>query len=357
MNLQGMPIPAVDFNPPVYVCPRAGKDFVLDGNIDKPFWKDIPFTDDFLDIEGSHMPVPRFATRAKLAWDDENLYIAGLLMGNEIWANQTERDSVIFRDNDFEIFIDPDSDTQQYYEFEMNALNTVWDLLLTKAYRDLGKPVNCFDIHGLKTAVHINGELQSLDSSNVSWSVEVVIPFASICECTPESALPKAGDFYRLNFSRVQWNTYLADKKIKKVTRPGSEQPLPEDNWVWSPTGVINIHYPELWGFIFFAPEGYTGTYEIPEIERVKWELRKLYYAERLYFDRRGRYTDNEKELLAVLDRFSPIKANKTVKPLGYSYAVTPHCFEISCKGPDGEDVSIFADGKIKVYTKEKEED
>ena len=31
----------------------------------------------------------------------------------------------------------------------MNALNTVWDLLLTKAYRDGGSPVNSFDIKGM----------------------------------------------------------------------------------------------------------------------------------------------------------------------------------------------------------------
>ena len=55
-----IPIPAVDFKPPVYICRRATKPFQLDGNINKPFWEDAPFTDAFLDIEGSHMPVPVF---------------------------------------------------------------------------------------------------------------------------------------------------------------------------------------------------------------------------------------------------------------------------------------------------------
>lgn len=63
-----IPIPAVDFQPPVYICRRATKPFHLDGNINKPFWEDAPFTDAFLDIEGSHMPTPRFLTRAKMLW-------------------------------------------------------------------------------------------------------------------------------------------------------------------------------------------------------------------------------------------------------------------------------------------------
>ena len=113
-----IPVPAVPFAPPVYTCRRAKKPFELDGNINKPFWEDAPYTDEFLDIEGSHMPLPRFVTRAKMLWDDENLYVAAVLDGDEIWGHQTERDSVIFLDNDFEIFVDPDSDTYHYYEFE-----------------------------------------------------------------------------------------------------------------------------------------------------------------------------------------------------------------------------------------------
>ena len=117
-----IPIPAVGFAPPVYVCRRASAPFTLDGNLNKEFWANAPFTELFQDIEGPHMPAPRFPTRAKLLWDDENLYIGAVLDGDEIWGTVTGRDEVIFHDNDFEVFIDPDSDTQQYYEFEMNVL-------------------------------------------------------------------------------------------------------------------------------------------------------------------------------------------------------------------------------------------
>lgn len=45
-------------------------------------------------------------------------------------------DCVIFQDNDFEVFINPDGDNCMYYEIEINALGQVWDLLLPKPYRN-----------------------------------------------------------------------------------------------------------------------------------------------------------------------------------------------------------------------------
>ena len=53
-------------------------------------------------------------------------------------ARSTKKNQVIFHDNDFEVFIDPDGDNHNYYEFEMNALNTMWELTLVKPYRDGG---------------------------------------------------------------------------------------------------------------------------------------------------------------------------------------------------------------------------
>ena len=85
MSKINIPIPAVDFQPPVYVCRRAAGEFTLDGRLDKPFWENAPWTDAFLDIEGSHMPLPRFLTRAKMLWDDENIYFGAQLDGDEIW--------------------------------------------------------------------------------------------------------------------------------------------------------------------------------------------------------------------------------------------------------------------------------
>ncbi|MCK7480520.1 MAG: carbohydrate-binding family 9-like protein [Candidatus Moduliflexus flocculans] len=58
----------------------------------------------------------------QMLWDDSYFYIGAYLEEPHLWATLTERDSIIFQDNDFEVFIDPDGDTHNYYELEMNAL-------------------------------------------------------------------------------------------------------------------------------------------------------------------------------------------------------------------------------------------
>ncbi|MDF2870448.1 MAG: carbohydrate-binding family 9-like protein [Anaerocolumna sp.] len=346
-----IPIPAVGFNPPIYHCRRAVEPFTLDGRLDKPFWEAAPYTSPFIDIEGGHMPVPRFRTQAKMLWDDENLYIGARLEGDEIWGTVDKRDAVIFQDNDFEVFIDPDSDTQQYYEFEMNALNTVWDLFLPAAYRDKGNAINGYDIHGLRTAVFLDGCVNDPTASNKSWSAEIVIPFASIIECLPHKRAPVKGEFYRFNFSRVQWKTDVIEGIYQKRTDPATGNFLPEDNWVLAPTGVINIHYPELWAFVFFTETAKDEvSCSIPEDEYRKWELRKLYYAQNICLDLNGCYTTDLKTLTAILESYAPNHINRSVKPLPYQIETTSHTFEISCPSAlPGKTVIIYSGGKAEV--------
>src|SRR5438105_52985 len=42
----------------------AGLSAALDGKLDKPAWQAVPWTEDFVDIEGGLKPRPRFRTRA-----------------------------------------------------------------------------------------------------------------------------------------------------------------------------------------------------------------------------------------------------------------------------------------------------
>lgn len=339
-----IPFPLVGFTPPVYGIHRAKKPFTLDGNIEKPFWDDAPYTDLFRDIEGDTRPAPRFNTRAKMLWDDKAIYIAALMEGDEIWATIKNRDEVIFFDNDFEIFIDTASSTQPYFEFEMNALNTVWDLLLTKPYRDGGVPINSWDIKGLQTAVHINGKLGGGPKESTSWSVEVVIPFESMLESTRGDKPPVAGEFWRMNFSRVQWKTHWDGSTWVKDTN-ADNRPLPEDNWVWAPTGVINIHYPELWAYAFFLDENGSNSTAIPEVEQLKWQLRQVYYAQQAHLDFHGHFAQDLDALFAD-EALAPLKKHITES---VAMEVTSHWFEASIVTKTGKTVLIFADGKTSV--------
>lgn len=181
-----------------------------------------------------------------------------------------------------------------------------------------------------------------------------MIPFRAITECLPGKRAPKAGEYYRMNFSRVQWTVDKEDGCYRKRTDPVTGNPLPEDNWVWAPTGVINIHYPELWGFVFFTDGqeevGRAGS--IPEDERRKWELRKLYYAQQLYRDENGHYTNDFTALTEILHRYAALPENGRVLPLAYKISVTPHTFELSCPSADGKHIVVlYSSGKAEVIT------
>lgn len=303
---QQLPVPHGPFAPKQYVCYRTASPLVMDGRLKEPAWSSAPWTDDFVDIEGDAKPMPRFRTRAKMLWDEKYLYIAAELQEPDVWGTLTHRDDIIFLDNDFEVFIDPDGDTRDYVEFEMNALNTVWDLLLEMPYRDIEKAnKHQWDIPGLKSGVSVRGSINRPGGRDSGWTVEIAFPWSGFKEVTDLPCPPKENDQWRINFSRVEWKTEIVNGKYRKVTDPNTQRPLPEDNWVWSPQGVVNMHYPEMWGFLQFSSvEAGKGTvpFQPNTDEQAKWQLRRLYYAQRNHRDSAGTYAASLSELGLVLD-------------------------------------------------------
>lgn len=229
------PLPPPAGKPKTYKVHRAAAPIVIDGTLNASEWKNAKWTDDFVDIEGSAKPKPRFRTRAKMLWDDQHLYIAVELQEPDIKASITRHDAVIFHDNDFEAFLKPLPDQDGYFEFEMNALNTGWDLYLNKPYRFGGRADNSFELDGLKTAVALQGTLNNSADTDQGWTLEIAIPWTAFAsrQSVPQ---PQEGTTWRINFSRVEW-------------KPGNPK---EDNWVWSPQGVVNMHVPERWGYLTF---------------------------------------------------------------------------------------------------------
>jgi hypothetical protein len=240
-----LPLAASAAEPERYDCPRVTSAIRIDGRLDDAAWQSAPWTGLFVDIEGDAKPRPRFRTRAKMLWDDTHFYIAAELEEPHVWGTLTKHDSVIFHDNDFEVFLNPTGDTLNYFEFEINALNTGWDLFLPRPYKKKGKADNTWEIPGLRTAVAIDGTLNDPRDRDRGWTVEIALPWTAFVERSGKGR-PARGDTWRVNFSRVEWQHDIVDGKY--VKRPG----LKEDNWVWSPQGLIDMHVPEHWGYVTF---------------------------------------------------------------------------------------------------------
>jgi hypothetical protein len=288
---EGNPLPSY-VHPRGYVCCRAERPITIDGLLDDPAWQAVPWTEPFVDIEGNSKPRPRFRTRAKMLWDDNYFYVAAELEEPHVWATLTEHDSVIFQDPDFEVFIDPDGDSHEYYEFEINALNTGWDLFLTRPYKDGGVAINSWEIPGLKTAVRVDGTLNDPRDRDRGWTVEIAFPWKVLGEAAHRPAPPRDGDQWRINFSRVEWQIDTNTGKYCKV--PGTK----EANWVWSPQGVVDMHRPETWGYVQFstAPSGQVAFRPDPA-GPTRHLLHQVYYAQAKYRTAHGRWARNLDEL------------------------------------------------------------
>ena len=272
-----------------YIAYRTVGEVQIDGRLDEPSWQRAAWTEAFIDIEGAARPQPRFRTRAKMLWDDKYFYVAADLEEPDVWATLTERDAVIYHDNDFEVFIDPDGDTHQYYEFEMNAFGTEWDLFLVRPYRDGGPYMNAWDIGGLESGVQVWGTINNPRDEDQGWSLELAFPWSVLRECAHRAAPPDDGDQWRVNFSRVEWQVEAEPDGDGYLKVEGTR----EDNWVWSPQGLINMHFPEQWGVVQFSQE-LAGTDAVayrpaPEAEALAL-LREIYYRQRNFRGEHGRY-------------------------------------------------------------------
>ncbi len=305
-------------HPKGYVACQTPKPLQIDGKLTEPAWRSAPWTDNFVDIEGDAKPKPRFRTRAKMLWDKDYLYIGAELQEPHVWATLRQRDTVIFHDNDFEVFIDPNGDSHEYYEFEMNALNTVWDLFLPKPYKDSGSAVDSWNIEGLKTAVTVQGTLNNSTDIDSGWTVEIAMPWKALAEYAHRPAPPKDGDQWRIDFSRVEWHVDIVDGWYQKV------KGMPEDNWVWSPQWVIDMHRPETWGYVQFSTRAPGKEAFRPDPAwGVKCVLQDVYYAQRAYREKTKQWADSLSQLDLPSTVGPAIQHGLTLAASGGGYVVT----------------------------------
>lgn len=344
--------------PRSYVCYRTEKVVKIDGKLDDEGWITAAWTEKFVDIEGKSKPKPRFQTRAKMLWDDKYMYLAAELEEPDIWATLTERDSVIFYDNDFEVFIDPDGDTHNYYEFEANVFGTVWDLMLLKPYRDGGPAITAWDIRGLKVTVDVDGTINNPGDKDHKWTIEIAMPWNILREAAFVRCPPKDGDQWRINFSRVEWQVDVKNGTYKKKVDSETGERLPEHNWVWSPQGAINMHMPERWGYVQFSDrsrryksagimegsvnnrDGYSTEFVKNPNEKVKWALRLLYYRQRKFYEENGHFATDLHQLNADDITIEGIDFAPVIR-------VTESMYEITVTGFNDKIFHIRNDGKV----------
>jgi hypothetical protein len=267
------PLPCRDEEVPRYKAyQRTGK-ITVDGKLTERAWQNAPRSNPFVDLV--HGTPTHLDTRAAVIWDDTHLYVGYWIEEPHVKATLTERDAPIYKDNDVELFI---AGSDGYYEFEINALGTIYEVLFfweeafeRKGYADMpefdrsrpeAKPFNgvgyrshprgrrigfwSWDYPGLRKAVHVYGTLNNGNDMDKGWTVELALPWSGLeilAKGDGRSLPPKDGDVWRMDFSR--FNTYKAPPPSKD-----------SGGWAWSSHGVWDSHVPECFTYVEFKTKG-----------------------------------------------------------------------------------------------------
>lgn len=340
--------------PEGYVCSRTAGPIKIDGRMDEQSWKAAPWTNTFVDIEGARKPIPRFKTRAKMLWDNTYFYVAAELEEPHVWGTILFRDQIVAFENDFEIFIDPNSDSHEYYEIELAPMNVLWDLYLITAYKDMTggmAPNHAWNINGMKSEVWVNGTINDPRDIDQGWSVEFAIPWSELAQKAHRPSPPKNGDVWRVNFSRVEYTLDIvtSDRTTPDVKNNAYKlrEGIPCDNWVWSPQGVPNMHCPEMFGYVQFstALPG-KDTYRPDPLIEGRRALHDIYYAQRDFRDKNKNWAGSLAELNLDFTGNTALMGNPVIEPTSNGYIAR---LTVVLPGGKSKKMSIRQDARIEV--------
>ena len=230
-------------NLPEYTCWKTSQPIVIDGHADEAAWQQAaPMS--LWDVRYIDEPqLHSRPTEARMLWDEDNLYIFFLATDPDVWSVLTEHDAHLWNDEVVEIFIDPMGEGLDYAEFEINPLNTVLDLLITRT----PQRKSFFEWNPqIYTATHVAGTVNDHEDLDQYWSMEMAMPWEALINDFTDvigdrSLPPLDGDVWRFNFYRYE---RLRDEH-------GKETGTIEYS-AWSPTGAINFHMPERFGMVTF---------------------------------------------------------------------------------------------------------
>lgn len=178
---------------------QSDEQMSIDGQLTEPVWQRARETDRFTAPDGSGKSAPY--TRARFAWDDQNLYVAVVAVDDDIWSSFTERDSNIWEEEVIELFIDANGDRKDYVELQVTPANVVFDAMFTRYRSDL-ETARKWNLQGFETAIQVDGTLNNRDDKDEKYTVEMKIPFASL----PDMQLPVKP------LSEIKFNMFRFDK-------------------------------------------------------------------------------------------------------------------------------------------------
>ena len=183
----------------------------------------------------------------------------------EHFGNDYQADSSVYKDDDVELFLDPDMDGTHYVQLAINALNTQMDVLKTEIDN---KPSFPNWDSGTESAVVVAGSLEDGADRDESWTVELFFPWNSMGQEALElsryykvnesdvlgdlSVPPQVGDRWKANFNRFDHGR----GEVRRTNLSWGTIRYKEGDivsgWGVSPTSG-SLHDPTHWGVLVFV--------------------------------------------------------------------------------------------------------
>jgi hypothetical protein len=220
--------------PPKHITiPRLHASIHLDGKLDEPVWAKAAVLKPFYLNDGTGPE--REHTEVRLWYDDQALYLGWRCEDRDIQATLTNRDSKFWEEEVVEFFITP-KELKRYFELQWNPLGGMFDAIIDNDLDEYGVSK---DFHGdwsftakqMQSAVLLKGTPNNSTDRDVSWQVEVKLPFADLSQTAPRPRDVWRGNFYRFNRTKG----------------------LPVEELSWSPTRLHGFHQPTRFGFLEFG--------------------------------------------------------------------------------------------------------
>jgi hypothetical protein len=114
-----------------------------------------------------------------------------------------------------------------------------------------------------------------------------------------------------VDFSRVEWRINIVHGKYEKVPN------TPEDNWVWSPQGIVDMHRPEKWGYVQFTKRLGEVSFVTDPAMPARNALQEIYYAQRDYEAKNHRWAAALDDLKLSADLGAGLLRAPTMKLTG----------------------------------------
>jgi hypothetical protein len=144
------------------------------------------------------------------------------------------------------VFVDPAGSTHYYKEFEINAINTTWDLCLNKPYLNGGYenssrtlPSSGWDMPRARSAVHVEGEVGRPAPPWRQWTVELALPIRDLMY--NNTALPPNKRKCRPSFPRCQSFPRYSSALFSERGMEGAEENI------YSPLALAELPFCLCW--------------------------------------------------------------------------------------------------------------